>query len=97
MSPADDHPDPQKRGAPPPRPDVWLDAYVHHRLAALDPDLDGVQDPDPDPDPGSGPDPGGARVPPEPPPPVPEVTAEELAEHLAHLAEHYRRRQERGH
>ncbi|QBI55020.1 hypothetical protein [Streptomonospora litoralis] len=89
MSPADDHTDPQNRGAPQPHPHDWLDAYVHFRLAALDPDLDGVCDPD------EAPGDDGAAEPAGPPPPAPEVTAEELADHLSDLARRYRRRHRR--
>ncbi|GAA4952339.1 hypothetical protein GCM10023224_41350 [Streptomonospora halophila] len=89
MSPADDHTDPQNRGAPRPRPHDWLDAYVHFRLAALDPDLDEVPEPEEAPETGAGPH---RR---DQPPPVPEVTAEELAAHLTQLAERYRRRSQR--
>ncbi|MFD0776497.1 hypothetical protein ACFQZ2_21395, partial [Streptomonospora algeriensis] len=81
MSPADDHTDPQNRGVPHPRD--WLDAYIHFRLAALDPDLDGVGDPEEAPEADGGP-PDRDQ-----PPPVPEVTAEELAAHLAQLAQRY--------
>lgn len=89
MSPADDHTDPQNRGAPRPRPHDWLDAYVHFRLAHLDPDLEGGPQPEGVPDEDGGPDQDGQ-------PPVPEVTAEELATHLADLAERYRRRPQSG-
>ncbi|MDT0303099.1 hypothetical protein [Streptomonospora wellingtoniae] len=85
MSPADDHTDPQNRGAPHPRPHDWLDAYVHHRLAALDPDLEEAPDSDEAPEADTGPHRRDQ-------PPVPEVTAEELAAHLTQLADHYRRR-----
>ncbi|MUL43836.1 hypothetical protein FZ103_22165 [Streptomonospora sp. PA3] len=88
MSAADDHTDPQNRGAPRPRPHDWLDAYVHFRLADLDPDLEGVPEPEGAREDGAGPERSQ-------PPPVPEVTPEELAAHLAELVERYRRRPQR--
>ncbi|KIH99444.1 hypothetical protein LP52_07295 [Streptomonospora alba] len=87
MSPADDHSDPPNRGVP--RPRDWMDAYIHFRLAALDPDLEEVGDPEEAPEADGGPQSRDQT------PPVPEVTAEELAAHLAHLAERYRRRPQR--
>ncbi|GAA4913494.1 hypothetical protein [Streptomonospora salina] len=87
MSPDDDHTDPPHRGVPHPR--GWMDAYVHFRLAALDPDLEEAGGPEEEPEAGGAP-PHRDR-----PPPVPDVTAEELAAHLALLAERYRHRPQR--